>query len=120
MPRERDGRARIGRLEEGQAETNRRLGRIEKTLETSSRLFELMHQRLEHLENGQKQVVEGLERLDEGQKKVVERLDTLVDVIVCDRTGWVDRYAQVDERLGALERKVFGPAAGPASGSKSY
>ena len=118
MPRDRDGGARIGRREDGQAETNRRLGRIEKTLETSSRLFELMHRRLEHLEDGQRQVVDGLERLASGQKQVVERLDKLVDVIVRDRTGWVDRHAEVDERLGALERRVFGPAAGPASGSK--
>ena len=102
-------------------ETNRRLGRIEKTLETSSHLFELMHERLEHMEEGQatlvegqrslvegqRSLVEGQRSLVEGQRQVIQRLDKLVDVIVRDRAAWVDRFAQLEDRLVAVESKVL-------------
>ena len=96
-------------------ETNRRLGRIEKTLETSSHLFELMHERLEHMEEGQtamvegqRSLVDGQRSLVDGQRQVIQRLDKLVDVIVRDRTAWVDRFTQLEDRLATVESKVLG------------
>lgn len=106
---------------DGLGETNRRLGRIEDTLTPASKVFELMHERLEHLDRGQQALVEGQhalvegqqalvegqQALVEGQQRVIERLDRLVEASTRDRTGWVERFGRMEQRLERLEAEVF-------------
>lgn len=99
---------------DGVEETNRRLGRIEDTLTTASKVFALMHERLEHLDEGQHALVEGQQALVEGQQalvqatqRVIDRLDRLVEASTRDRTGWVDRFGRMEQRIERLEAEVF-------------
>jgi hypothetical protein len=97
---------RINRLEKQGAETNKRLERIE---EISGSIANILAGQGKELER-HSQI---LERHSQLLQALVDRFDRFSDAVIIGRTRDTERLGDLERRMEALERRVFGETPPP-------
>lgn len=99
---------RINRLEKQGAETNKRLERVEGILGSIANILAGQGKELERHSQLLERHGQLLERHGQLLQALIDRFDRFADAVIIGRTRDTERMGDLERRMEALERRVFG------------